>query len=51
LAEILRYRWLRVGIPDFDEDALAVARQRQPDGGLLLCRRGVDRVGDQLGNR
>src|SRR4029453_4937306 len=47
-AEMVRGRGLRVGIPDFDQDTRAVARQPQADGCLLLFGRGLKRVNREL---
>src|SRR5690242_3593510 len=49
MTEFFRRRWLRVGIPDFDQDTRAVARQPQENGRLLPFRRGLDGVGHQFG--
>jgi hypothetical protein len=47
-AEVFRCWRPRVGIPHFDEDSGAVARQPQADRRLVASRRGLHGVGHQL---
>jgi hypothetical protein len=42
MTEFFRRWWLRVGIPDFDQDTRAVARQPQENGRLPPFRRGLE---------
>ena len=51
-AEIFRCRGPRLRIPDFDEDAGAVARQPQADSRLVdVSRRSLYGIGNQLGDQ